>query len=1022
MSTSQHYDVLVAGAGPAGVAAAAGFARRGASVLLVEANPKASFRFAGEWIHPAGAAALAKLELTPHGITAGHLACEGFAVFPDDGSDPIRLEYTDRQLGFTCEHGELVTGLRAQASEIPGLEYVEGVRVTKIDGHNVTLQRKGEAEVVVHAKRIVGADGRSSVVRKSLYGATKADIVSYMAGLELEDVELPFEGFGHVLLGGPGPVLLYRIAPGRVRACIDVPVDYPGSRRDARYLWEAFGDRFPVSLRGAFRRALETQRLIWACNRFSPRAAYGEGHVALVGDAVGFYHPLTASGITIGLKDAAALVESDDAASYAAKREPRSYTPELLANALHHVFNRDDEAAVAIRDSMYSTWRNSRAERDRTMRILGGDELRLGQFGAAFVRVAAGAAAGQITSGKAHKLGTFMEFAQWPAASLLPTALRQRVRDKSSAAHPLAGLRIRPAAPERGRAPAPASVDVDVDALIARVRESSDVLDEETRLRRSIGGPALSETVALAQSVARRVAAQVASKADLDLEATSKSVLVLSEVASELPGLRASLLQSALIPLRERLEREQEASGAFGDLRRTALAAECLVTAGMPVFHPRIRRAFRHVATAQQDTGRIGDLRTTTLVARAILRTGAPYVDAAAACLVSLSSEDSLDELAGEALRLYRDMRTSRLQAPGKQRAGRASAADHAYCHDALLAVSRSFARPIEMLPGDLRSAVMCGYLLCRIADTIEDNAFFSMAERDERYHVFLGALQASPESAEVKRFERLFEGVRGDETEADLARHLSVVMRVYRSIPSEMQRKATRWIEEMVRGMQLYSHRGNEADGFNAMHTVEDLERYCFFVAGTVGHMLTDLFVEEFGRESASLELDLRKNAEAFGLGLQLVNILKDVTDDRTRHVSYVPRTSCAAAGLTIQNLVDDGNRDAAHAAVAPLFDRAQEHLDRALEYTLTIPKEQTSVRLFCLLPLWMAVRTLVHGRGNDAMFVAGAPVKIARDEVERLIGECMARVGDDAALRAHYDQLWKLPAQEHVRSASAN
>ena len=105
-----------------------------------------------------------------------------------------------------------------------------------------------------------------------------------------------------------------------------------------------------------------------------------------------------------------------------------------------------------------------------------------------------------------------------------------------------------------------------------------------------------------------------------------------------------------------------------------------------------------------------------------------------------------------------------------------------------------------------------------------------------------------------------------------------------------------------------------------------------------------------------------------------------------------------------------------------SPLFDRAQEHLDRALEYTLTIPKEQTSVRLFCLLPLWMAVRTLVHGRGNDAMFVAGAPVKIARDEVERLIGECMARVGDDAALRAHYDQLWKLPAQEHVRSASAN
>jgi len=248
------------------------------------------------------------------------------------------------------------------------------------------------------------------------------------------------------------------------------------------------------------------------------------------------------------------------------------------------------------------------------------------------------------------------------------------------------------------------------------------------------------------------------------------------------------------------------------------------------------------------------------------------------------------------------------------------------------------------------------------------------------------------------------------------------VVLRVFRAIPEAMQRKASRWVEEMVRGMQLYSHRQPDADGFMALQTVEDLERYCYFVAGTVGHLLTDLFVEAFSEEGSALEANLRKNAEAFGLGLQLVNILKDVTDDRTRNVSFVPRTVCAEAGTDIVSLVDLDKRDKAHAAVAPLFDRAQAHLHRALEYTLAIPKDQVAVRLFCLLPLWMAVRTLVHGRGNDAMFTAGSPVKIAREEVERLIAECVARAQDDDALRAHYDQLWKAPALGATHAAAAN
>ena len=78
--------------------------------------------------------------------------------------------------------------------------------------------------------------------------------------------------------------------------------------------------------------------------------------------------------------------------------------------------------------------------------------------------------------------------------------------------------------------------------------------------------------------------------------------------------------------------------------------------------------------------------------------------------------------------------------------------------------------------------------------------------------------------------------------------------------------------------------------------------------------------------------------------------------------------------------------------------------------------------MRLFCLLPLWMAARTLVHARGNDAMFTAGQAVKISRAEVEQLINECVQNARDDVALRNGYAQLWQAPASSPRPAATVH
>ena len=62
------------------------------------------------------------------------------------------------------------------------------------------------------------------------------------------------------------------------------------------------------------------------------------------------------------------------------------------------------------------------------------------------------------------------------------------------------------------------------------------------------------------------------------------------------------------------------------------------------------------------------------------------------------------------------------------------------FCRRALPEVSRTFALNIPVLPSPLDLVVTVAYLLCRIADTLEDEARGQVSERAELFHT-LGRL-----------------------------------------------------------------------------------------------------------------------------------------------------------------------------------------------------------------------------------------------------------------------------------------
>ncbi len=443
---SRDFDVAVVGAGPIGAAAALAFARRGANVVVFEANPTASRRLAGEWLHPPGVEVLGRLGIDVAADGAGATLGRGFVVFTDDGSAPIVLPYPDGMQGVSLEHENLVSLLRERAASHERIDLRLGARVRGIVDGSVTVENAdGRGGVTtVDVDRVVGADGRSSIVRRSLALKDDATAMAYTAGVELRDVQLPFEGYGHVVVGGPGPVLMYRLDPGRVRACFDVPLVVVGRLRrgDPEALWETYEHVLPAQVIDAFRKALDEKRVQWAAAGFRPRAHYGRGKVALAGDAVGYFHPMTAAGMSLGLADAECVAASPDVASYRRHRDAKSWVPELLACALYLALTRRDPSGVAVRQAVYRLWRASEDERSRTMRILACADTRPEQFVGAFQAVLWDLVREDLLRGWRTMPGMLMHLGgwmRWPVASIVPRAVRQVYRARSTPAFPLWG-------------------------------------------------------------------------------------------------------------------------------------------------------------------------------------------------------------------------------------------------------------------------------------------------------------------------------------------------------------------------------------------------------------------------------------------------------------------------------------------------------------------------------------------------------------------------------------------------------
>ena len=308
---------------------------------------------------------------------------------------------------------------------------------------------------------------------------------------------------------------------------------------------------------------------------------------------------------------------------------------------------------------------------------------------------------------------------------------------------------------------------------------------------------------------------------------------------------------------------------------------------------------------------------------------------------------------------------------------------------------SRTFALNIQVLPMGLRRQILLAYLFCRMADTLEDDEemaesakisllqmfrglFPPAADRQARLEAFRESLP--PEWAASERWDRL------------LVYHCRWILPQLSEFPAGVIDAISRCVDEMSLGMIDFTRKqADTRSGQVLIATVEDLDRYCYYVAGTVGNLLCELFTLHsplIGKRRAKA---LRALSVSFGLGLQLTNILKDIQEDRSRNVSFIPRSLLENERLTER-------------VMAKLISKARGHLDDALEYSCLLPRLEPRLRLFCLWPLFMAAENLVLMGENLNGYQGDSKLKITRRQVKDIVGRTSIACWSNTWIRAMY------------------
>ncbi|KAF7809954.1 squalene monooxygenase-like [Senna tora] len=371
-------DVIIVGAGVAGSALAYTLGKDGRCVHVIERDLTEPDRIVGELLQPGGYLKLIELGLEDCVEQIDAQRVLGYALFKDGKhtklSYPLENFHAD-VAGRSFHNGRFIQRMRGKAADLLKYVRMEQGNVTSLLEENGTIKgvqykTKDGRELKAFAPLTIVCDGCFSNLRRSLCHP-KIEVSSCFVGLILENCQLPFAYYGHVILADPSPILFYQISSTEVRCLVDVPgqkLPSIGNGEMANYLKNVVAPQIPPELHDAFVSAVNRGNIRTMPNKSMPSYPRPTPGALLMGDAFNMRHPLTGGGVTVAMSDIVVLRDLlrplhdlNDVAflckyleSFYTLRKPVASTINTLAGALYKVFSASpDQARNELRQACF---------------------------------------------------------------------------------------------------------------------------------------------------------------------------------------------------------------------------------------------------------------------------------------------------------------------------------------------------------------------------------------------------------------------------------------------------------------------------------------------------------------------------------------------------------------------------------------------------------------------------------------------------------------------------------------------
>ena len=309
--------------------------------------------------------------------------------------------------------------------------------------------------------------------------------------------------------------------------------------------------------------------------------------------------------------------------------------------------------------------------------------------------------------------------------------------------------------------------------------------------------------------------------------------------------------------------------------------------------------------------------------------------------------------------------------------------------------VSRTFALTIPTLPSRLALVVTNAYLLCRIADTIEDDPRLDFSEKEANLERFLATVKGQTDASAFSARVTPLLSPEIPPAELELMRNADRVVGVTHSFTEAERRILERCVSVMCIDMPKFQRNSSLA----GLRDLPELDAYCYAVAGVAGEMLVDLFCIQCP-ELKENRPELRSLAVSFGQGLQMTNILKDIWADHERGACWLPRSVFDNGRLSLEDLSENHRTSEFQSGLHTLIAIAHGHLRNAMEFTCHLPAREAGMRRFCLWALGLAVLTLRKIQHNP-QFTASDQIKISRNSVRVTLLATNLMLQNDRGLR---------------------